>query len=216
MSWAARFIGEDEMFTANIFEDNEYVMYDAIHTLLDDADGVVTYNGISFDIPQLNRGFIEKGWNRPAPYKQIDLYKVVKKHFKFASNKLDYVCKALGIGGKVPNKGMELWKECMAGDPVAWEHMIAYNKQDVLITENLYHHLLPWIDAHPNFVLHQEKKDVSRCPKCGSEHLHKRGLSHTQTQSYQRYQCQGCFSWFRDRTTAIPVEDRKLILAEAK
>ena len=216
MCWSAKFVGSQEGFSSDIFTHDAKTMLSYIHHLLSEADGVVTYNGDRFDLPQLNRGFVEIGLPRPAAYKKVDLYKTVKKNFKFASNKLTYVCDALGLDNKTPHKGMELWTGCMNGDPESWKQMLEYNQQDVVITEQLYHTLLPWIDGHPNFVLHQDVKDVLRCPKCGSKHIHRRGLQHSATQSYHRYQCQDCKSWFRERFTSVEPEDRKLILAESK
>ena len=216
LSWCAKFLDEDVYYSSDVFNHDTDEMYNNIHRLLEEADGVVTYYGDRFDIPQLNRGFVEWGFPRPSPFSKIDLCKVVKKHFKFASNKLDYVCQALDLGKKAPHKGMQLWIDCMAGDKDAWKLMRAYNKQDVTITEALYHRLLPWIDGHPNYGLHHPGALETSCPKCGSNHIQKRGLKHTQTQSYQQYQCQDCHSWFRDRFTAVDAVERKMIFAEAK
>lgn len=216
LCWAAKFLDEDHIYSRNLFDHDEMELYGRIHDLLDEADGVVTYNGDRFDIPQLNRGFVEVGLGRPAPYNKIDLYKVVKKNFKFASNKLDYVCQALGLEGKIPTKGMSLWRDCIDGKEAAWIKMVAYNKQDVRITEQLHNHLLPWIDGYPNYALHSMDKDKLLCPKCGSHRIHKRGLQHSSTQTYQRYQCQDCSSWFRGRYTSVPSNQRNLILTEAK
>ena len=215
MCWSAKFIGDETIHHKNLFENNTYNMFAGINCLLSEADGVVTYNGDRFDLPQLNRGFVEMRLPRPKPYKKIDLYRVVRKHFKFASNKLDFVCQALGLEGKIPNKGMDLWNRCMDGDAEAWAHMIEYNKQDVEITRQLYEAVLPWIDGHPNFALHTEADGRMHCPKCGSTNLQKRGLRHTQTQSYQQYQCQDCNSWFRERYTLVDRGSRGPILTES-
>ena len=216
MCWAAQFVGDKTMHQSNIFESTSEEMLGYINHLLNQADGVVTYNGDSFDLPQLNRGFVEAGLPRPSPYSKIDLYKSVKKHFKFASNKLDYVCQELGLARKLPSKGMKLWSDCMDGSEEAWAQMIDYNKQDVVITGQLYKHVLPWIDGHPNFALHEPTNGERICPKCGSHNLQSRGYQHTQTQSYRRYQCQDCHSWFRERFTAVKGGDRSLILTESK
>ena len=83
------------------------------HKLLEEADAVVHYNGKKFDIPTLNREFLLAELQPPSGYSEVDLYSAVKKKFRFASNKLDYVSSELGIGNKVQHKGMGLWTDCM-------------------------------------------------------------------------------------------------------
>lgn len=166
--------------------------------LINEADVITTYNGNKFDLPVLNREFLENGYSPPAPSKSLDLYLTVRKKFKFASNKLDFVCQVLGLGAKVQHKGQELWTGCMEGDEKSWRVMEKYNRQDVRLLPKLYHHLRPWIDSHPNQALYLDPKEPT-CTNCGSTHLQSRGLQRTNTQSYRRYQCQNCFTWLRGR-----------------
>lgn len=118
------------------------------------------------------------GFKPPAPYKQIDLLQVVKSNFKFPSNKLDYISQRLGLGQKVEHEGMALWTKCMKGDKAAWQRMEEYNIQDVVLLEDLYKRILPWIKNHPNMNVY---KDGPICPTCGDEHLQKRGTAVTTT-----------------------------------
>ncbi|MFD5308279.1 ribonuclease H-like domain-containing protein [Streptomyces ardesiacus] len=194
--FAAKWVGAEETIFFSKFHDGKEAMVTAAHELLDEADAVIHYNGQRFDIPHLNREFVEGGLKPPSPYSQIDLLKVVKKQFRFPSNKLDYVTKALGLDHKVSHAGHTLWVKCMAGDYQAWEEMKKYNVQDVVITEQLYDKLLPWIPSHPSHGLYVEG-DGEVCPNCGGGELQKRGWSHTQVSSYQRYQCTGCGKWSR-------------------
>ena len=135
----------------------------------------------------------------PTRYKEIDLLKVVRKKFRFPSNKLDYVAQALGLGSKVNHKGMMLWRECMAGDKRAWNTMRKYNIQDVQLLDDLYTVLLPWIDGHPNHGLYIDNPEEPVCPNCGSQSLQKRGVEATRTQRYQRYKCTECGTNARGR-----------------
>jgi DNA polymerase III epsilon subunit-like protein len=84
-------------------------MLKKIHSLLDECDAVIHYNGTRFDIPTLNKEFLEAGMPPPSPYHQIDLLKTSRKEFRFPSNKLDYVARALGLGQKTKHEGFELW-----------------------------------------------------------------------------------------------------------
>lgn len=147
--FAAKWYDVEKPSFFSTFHHGKDEMVSAAHALLDEADAVIHFNGQRFDIPHLNREFVEMELSPPSPYSQIDLLKVVKKQFRFPSNKLDYVTKALGLDHKVSHAGHTLWVKCMAGDYQAWEEMKKYNVQDVVITEQLYDRLLPWIPSHP-------------------------------------------------------------------
>ena len=107
--------------------------------LMDDADAIVHYNGTAFDIKHLQREFLLCDLDLiKTPHFDIDLLQTVKRRFKFASNKLQFVSEQLGLAGKVQHDGFDLWKRCMADDEKAWNLMRRYNKQDVLLTEQVY------------------------------------------------------------------------------
>lgn len=163
--------------------------------LLDAADVVIHYNGKKFDVPHLNTEFVLAGLGPPSPFKHIDLCNVVKRQFKFPSNKLQYVSTALGLPGKVDTGGFELWKGIMANDEKWWAKMEKYNIQDVRITEKLYQRILPWIPDHPNLRLFNANWV---CPTCGGPRLQKRGFAYTKVSKFQQYQCLSCNSYFRD------------------
>ena len=195
LCWAAKWYGSNEVLFAQVGSQKPESGLREIHTLLSEADAVVHYNGTRFDIPALNKEFLLAGMAPPAPFKQIDLYKVVKDQFRFPSNRLDYVARALGVGGKLEHEGSsKLWPLCMAGDKKAWATMESYNKQDVVITEGVYEKVKPWIRNHPNQNLYQE---VAGCPVCGSTRRQSRGSGFTDRQRYKRYQCRDCGKWYR-------------------
>lgn len=208
LCWAAKWLGDREVYFQRVsgglgsaeYEDTSQLMIGAAHRLIEEADAVVHYNGAKFDIPTLQKEFLEQGMQPASPVKQIDLYRVVRKQFRFPSYKLDYVARALGIGGKVKHMGMELWRRCMGGDEAAWKTMRRYNIRDVRITESLYDRLLPWVQPHLNHGLFAEG-DRPVCPNCGSSRVIARGTARTITQVYPRYQCKPCGKWMRGRKT---------------
>lgn len=194
LCWAAKWLGDDHIYFGSTFKDGPKRMMKKIHKLIDEADAIVHYNGTKFDIPTLNKEFLLFGMEPPAPYKQVDLLKVARNKFKFPSNKLDYVAKALGVGGKVSHKGFQLWIDCMNRVPEAWVQMEEYNKNDVVILEGVYKKLLPWIKTHPNASVYD---NGLVCPNCGSPRHHRRGHAITSMYKYPRYQCIDCGNWFR-------------------
>jgi len=175
-------------------------MLSSIHEMMSEADVIIHYNGKRFDIPVLHGEFLLHSLTPPAPSRQIDLYQVVKSKFRFPSNKLAYVTEALGLSGKMTNSGFELWIGCMNDDPKSWKEMKKYNIQDVVVLEELYDVLLPWIDSHPNKALYNEG---AGCPNCGGNNLVRRGFAYTPTRKFQRYRCSDCGRWNRD-TKSIP------------
>ena len=195
LCWAAKWLGEEKVYFSSKQEHTTIEMLAGIHELLEQSDAVVSYNGIKFDIPTLNKEFVVYNFNPPSPYRQIDLLQVVKKQFRFPSNKLEYVTAALGLGKKIKHIGHELWVRCIQGDKEAWDMMKEYNINDVVILEQVYDRLRPWIKNHANAGLYQEDKEV--CPNCGGTHINKRGWAYTHTNKYQRMRCMSCHNWFR-------------------
>lgn len=206
ISFAAKWHDTSHVVFKSVFHDGRAHMLEVMWELLNDADAVVHYNGKHFDIPHLNREFVTHGFGPPSPYKQIDMLEVVKRVFKFPSNKLAYVVVALGVGHKMKNEGHELWIKCMAGDEAAWKKMRAYNIRDVRVTEKLYDFLLPWIQGHPTTL--DVIGGLHGCPRCGGEVI-KQGHAYTKVGKFQRYQCTACGSWSRDvkRITGATITD---------
>lgn len=195
LCWAAKWLGSDKILFDSVYNNTTEKMLLGIHSLIDDADAVIHYNGTKFDIPTLNKEFLLYGLGPPSPVKQIDLLRTARNQFKFPSNKLDYVAQALGVGKKKEHIGHELWIRCMANNPDAWKMMEEYNKQDVILLEQVYGKLKPWIKNHANFSLHSDNSFV--CPNCGGDCYNKRGFYYTHNCKYQRYKCSGCNTWFR-------------------
>lgn len=198
MCWAAKWLGTDQILFDSAKRSGKKKMLMRLFKLLDEADAVIHYNGSKFDVPVVNKEFLLQGWNPPSSYQQIDLLKTARQRFKFPSNKLDYVAKALKVGGKTKHAGFQLWVDCLAGDKDAWETMEEYNKNDVILLEKVYNKLLPWIKNHPNVSLYNGTPMA--CTHCGSISLNKRGFYYTSTVKYQRYQCNSCGAWCKNKT----------------
>lgn len=201
LCWAAKWLGEKKVLFDSVHKSTAKKMLRGIHDLLGGADTVIHYNGTKFDIPTLNKEFILHGMVQPAPYKQMDLLRVARGQFKFASNRLDYVAQALGVGRKTRHEGHELWVKCMNNDPTAWKKMERYNKNDVVIMEKVYYKLRPWMKGHTNWGLYTEKS--TSCPRCGGMEHVRQGFAYTSSGKYQQYQCKKCSGWFRDSENLV-------------
>jgi uncharacterized protein YprB with RNaseH-like and TPR domain len=181
------------------YEDGPDAMFQALHELLDRAEVLVHFNGKRFDTPWILGELIQHGFKPPSPFKQIDLYQVVKGNMRSLSNKLDYISYRLLGDQKVAHTGFKLWRDCLGTDEAAkakaWKLMKKYNIQDVDLMIPLYERLQPWIKQHPNAAIHEDKDG---CPTCASTNYQKRGFSYVGVSKYQRYQCTDCGAWFKD------------------
>lgn len=193
--FAAKWLGEPARKTQFFSQwgDGQVGMVKAMHELLDEADASVTFNGTTFDEKHANREFVEHGLGPVSPYKSVDILRVVKKNFRFPSNKLQYVSTALGLEGKLQHSGHSLWTQVLAGDPKAQKLMEKYNVQDVILLEKVYDKLLPWIHNGLNLNLFEGLG----CPNCGSGNNQARGYSYTNQGKFQRHQCTDCGKWFK-------------------
>lgn len=197
----AKWVGEYNGATGELDLYDE--MLARVHALLDEADVVVTYNGDGFDLKILNSEFAVAGLAPPSPCVSIDLFKVVKKNFRFPSKKLAYVADVLIGDTKVQNGGHVLWRRCLDDgvDPEvrrkAWALMARYCRQDVDLLEPLHEKLEPWLPASVNLSIIGGPREEMGCPKCGGEEVEKRGFAYTATRAYQRLRCKGCGGWFK-------------------
>jgi predicted RNA-binding Zn-ribbon protein involved in translation (DUF1610 family) len=186
--------------------------------LLDEADIVVGHNVDRFDCNTINGRALVLGINPPSPYKIVDTYQVAKTKFKFESNSLEYLAKVLGCENQKLNHakfpGFLLWLECLKGNNEAWKEMKRYNIMDTFTVRDVYRKMRPWIPQHPNIgVFLEQGKPV--CPKCGSEHIKRRGYAHTQLSKFQRFVCMDCGGWSRTRFNEYDKDKRKQLLANA-
>lgn len=229
MCFGARWVDQKKVIFRSEHHDGREDMLKTIHELLDEADAVISWNGIGFDSKHIRREFKSAGMLPPSPWKEIDLLKTARSQFKFESNKLDYVAQYLGVGEKVKHQGMELWKGCMGVpqfDPMNatwdqilqaredamaqrekhWRVMKRYQLQDVDLLVDLYDELKPWIPTHPNVALYNDIPDG--CKHCSSRRLQRRGYSLTGSRRYRRYQCQDCGTWQRGSRSVSTTEMR--------
>jgi len=207
LSWSAKWLdSEKEVYKKNrkptiMYADqrnaesisDDKKMLKQIRDLLDEADIVITQNGIDFDQKKLNARFVLNGIKRPSSFKHIDTKKIASKHFAFTSNKLEYMTDKLCTRyKKLKHKefpGHEMWVECLKGNKKAWKAMEQYNKYDVLSLEELYYKLIPW-DSTINFSLYSEEEE--HVCTCGSKKFKKNGYKYTSKGKFQRFVCLDC------------------------
>jgi hypothetical protein len=222
LTWSAKWLNDTKIYndwigryrTPSIQfytqEDEREVVMSA-HKMIDEADVIIGHNIDKFDVKKFNTSCVALGLKPPSPYRTIDTLKVAKKHFKFSSNRLDDLGEFLGCGRKVETGGFRLWRQCMEGDLNAFDKMVKYCDGDILLNEEVYHRLLPFISNHPNVAIFGEH-DGKVCTRCGSDDLHWTGdQMATKVALYNKFYCGNCFGWGADRANSLPKSERQNI-----
>jgi DNA polymerase elongation subunit (family B) len=171
LTWAAKWKGERKIQFRE-WADEDF--HETLHHMLNEADLIVGYNQDKFDIPHINREFVERGFHPTRPVPTVDLLtQVIRKRFKFPHNRLDYVAQRILGETKLETGGPAF----MRGDPKAIKLMERYNKKDVRLTEQLYVKLLPWIKNHPyvggSDIIILDDDIRYECPACGGTNTRK-------------------------------------------
>lgn len=216
LMFAAKEYGQKKVEHHTEWDDRDKMLRE-LHAIYHHADYVVTYNGASFDNKHIFRAFVEAGLPPPSPHRDIDLYRVVRKKFAFPSKKLAYVCEALGLDHKTDPGGFDTWRQILRPESdeqqqQARQAMVDYCVNDVVITEQLFERLLPWVDGL-NVPLYGGDDDYAPtgCTRCKSEDIQRRGWAYTTAYRYRRYQCKKCKGWMRSkRSEPIPTELRSV------
>ena len=163
---------EDKVHTLkwNSRQDDSKLVEDFIK-ILGEADECIAHNGDRFDIKQIRTRAIKQGKLMYPNYRTLDTLKKSRKYFSFNSNKLDYLGKFLGVGEKLDHEGFSLWVKIQEDkDEDALKRMIAYCEQDVILLEDVFHVLNPYIDHNTNYAVLKGGKKW-QCPNCGSSNV---------------------------------------------
>ena len=196
LTWAAKFHGERKVSFGTCY-DEDFLL--PLRDLLDASNMVVSYNGDKFDMPHINREFLEAGIPPSRPVASVDLLKVVRKRFNFPHNRLDYVASRVLGERKLETGGFELWPAFMDGCPKAQRVMKRYNIGDVRLTERLYDKLRPWVLNHPYTgdasIDMGDANTVYPCPACDSIHTTKERPRRTRCYAIRLVHCTSCGVW---------------------
>jgi len=159
--------------------------------LYDEADIVVTYNGVRFDNRHLKSEWLLAGFPPPRPWKDVDLFAVNRSTFGFESKSLQHLCYRLGLDLKSGHYDAVMAEKCMDGDATSQRTMKRYNIGDVKITEQAWLRLRGWMPGHPMPGGPVESGELS-CNQCGGSDLERNGWYRAAVQEYAAYRCRTC------------------------
>jgi hypothetical protein len=203
--------GQKEVHSANVVDkpnvfkkdrNNDKYVVQQLKKAMEKADVVVAHNGDRFDVKWFNTRCLYHGIAEIATPFTIDTLKIAKKHYKFSSNKLDYLGKFLGVGRKIKTHNHWWLAIVDLNVPVrdaikCAKKMEAYNKMDVLLLERVFDKLRHRAIL-PNANLFVDTPIVL-CPNCGKDNVQRNGYYVTKTGKFQRFHCMDCGTWFQDK-----------------
>ncbi len=141
-----------------------------ISKVIREADEIVGHNLGRFDLPWLKARIIHHGLPPLPNVTVIDTLTIARRQFAFNSNRLDYIGKFLGFGGKIKT-GFGLWKEIVLNKcEKSLREMIVYCQRDVDLLERVWGKLNIVVPAKTHAgVLAGDEKWVN--PRSGNENV---------------------------------------------
>jgi DNA polymerase elongation subunit (family B) len=194
---AYKWLGEKKVHSLDwgLKKQDSSEMIEKFTKVIESADLVVAHNLTGFDLKQMNTQRFMHGQPTIAWPTTADTLTQLRRHFYFASNRLDYITKTLFGAGK-DKMSLDDWVAIKERkDPRALAKMIKYNIKDVLLLEKLFIKLQPYMRPAANIYL-QPGDTAARCPNCGSTSSKSHGRRVTMTRVYQRRRCTSCHAIF--------------------
>jgi hypothetical protein len=166
--------------------------------IIKQADEIIGHNGDNYDIKWFRTRCIFHGIEALPEFKSIDTLKISRTKFRFNSNRLDYVGKFLGFGGKMDTGGFKLWKSIILdNDKTSLDTMVKYCKRDVILLEKVYNKLSGYSTPKTNIAVLQGRTTCD-CPHCGSDNTVSNGMKILASgTSKRKIQCNDCGKYYQ-------------------
>lgn len=203
ISWSAKWLYAPKTMTAILTpkeaknRDDKRIMIE-LWDLVNSADVIIGHNVRQFDLKKINWRFKMYNLNPPHYYKIIDTLKGSRGAWNPTSHKLDWLGKYL-IGKQKVKTDFDLWQGCDQGNPKSLDQMAKYNRQDVLLVENVYTEMRAWLPSHPNMLLYIDQDDEEACGRCTSKNIKSTGFYFTNCYKYKAWRCLDCGALGRSR-----------------
>lgn len=166
-------------------------MIEEFTKVVESADVAIAHNGDKFDFKQINTQRMLHKQDPIAWPTSDDTLKQLRKHFYFASYKLDYITKVLFGEGKSEMAFRDWINIKQYKDPQALAKMLRYCRRDVWLLERTFKrtskYFMPKVNA--SIVIWEDRLG---CPHCGGRERSKAGTRGTLSGVYQRWRCSSC------------------------
>jgi len=160
--------GQDTVHSLEWKEGCDKALLSHFMTVAKTADELVAHNGDRFDEKWIRTRCLIHSIDCPPKLNSFDTLKKARTHFRFNSNRLDYLGKLFFDEGKSP-VGFDDWVQItLHNDKDAMDKMVEYCKKDVILLEDVFHKLQPYVNHNTHAGAHTGYGRFS-CPSCGSE-----------------------------------------------
>lgn len=140
------------------------------------ADELVAHNGDRFDLPWIRTRCLYHCIPMMPNYKTVDTLAWAKNKFYFNSNRLDYLGKYMGLGGKIKTE-FNLWKRILLdNDKYAMRMMVKYAKRDVQMLQDVHEKLEIYVPhkTHGGVVANRDRWTSPFSDKNSGQNVQKR------------------------------------------
>lgn len=171
-----KYLGENKVYSLTWDNENkcDKELVKTFIEIYNDADMVIGQNSDNFDNRYLMARAMKYNYDVNTFVKSFDIMKQTKRLFRLPSYSIDYLCKYLGLSGKLEHSGRKMWEDIQYGSKKqskdALKLMVEYNQKDVLITEELYLKLRKYMGNVIHLGVLSGETKVS-CPNCGSTNI---------------------------------------------
>lgn len=184
-------------------------MLEQFMEVANEADEMIHHFGDRFDLPWFRTRCLIHGLKPLPSYKTIDTKMWASKYFYFNSNKLDYISRVLGHGGKLHTE-FDLWKNILMDKcQKSLDYMCKYCGVDVIKLEKVYQDLkfCTKPKSHAGVAGGLPKWT---CPRDGSKNVikSKTKISSSGTITHQM-QCKDCGSYYTINDSAFKEYQRE-------
>lgn len=202
--------GLSEVHTLTILDGPHKIMLDdkwlvsEFAKVFSEADYHITWYGARFDLPFINTKLMKYELPPLPEVYHLDLWRHARYRMKLHSNRLQAVSEYLGVEHRKNPISFDDWQHAAHGNVKAMKQVALHCKLDVLVLEEVFDRMRPWLPNEPSrilFVEQPEEDGKKLCPSCGSDWLRSSGFRVGRTYRYRRYQCQKCGKWSRERTS---------------
>ncbi len=136
-----KWAGEDKVYSLKWDKGCDKKMIQQFAKIADSADEIIAQNGDNFDIKWLRTRCLYHNIPISPKFNSIDTLKMARANFRFNANRLDYMGKFLGYGGKIKTD-YDMWKQILLhNDTKSMTLMVDYCKEDVVLLEKVYNRL---------------------------------------------------------------------------
>lgn len=156
--------------------------------VLNQADEIIGHNSDKFDTKWIRTRCAYHRIAMMPDYKSIDTLKAFRGGFNMPTNRLDAIGRYFGVGKKIKTTE-ELWFDVwQKKSRKALSQMVRYCKQDVLLLENVFNIINPYVKPKTHLT------GITReCPECGSDQLQINRHRVTVAGAKQvQFQCKDC------------------------